>query len=92
MTKGTALIILALIILMLPVICVYAWVVDMSSHNRNVLVAIQTVIYVGWAIHQRYEFLHIPQKIRDVSKLTNVPHTSYISSVPSPSLHSTIKN
>ena len=56
MTKGTALIILAFIILMLPVICVYAWAVDMSNHNRNVLVAIQTVLFVGWAIHCKVNF------------------------------------
>lgn len=56
MTKETALIILALIILALPVICVYAWVVDMSDHNLNVLVAIQVVIYVGWTIHCKINF------------------------------------
>ena len=56
MTRGTAIIILALIMLALPVICVYAWAVDMSSHNRNILVAIQTVIFVGWVIHCKVNF------------------------------------
>ena len=56
MTRKTAIIILALIMLALPVICAYAWAVDMSAHNRNVLVAIQTVIFVGWAIHCKVNF------------------------------------
>ena len=56
MTRKTALTILALIICVLPVICVYAWATDMSNLNLNVLVAIQTVIYVGWFIHCKMNF------------------------------------
>ena len=42
--------------LTLPIICAYAWMVDMSDYNLKVLVAIQTVIYVGWAIHCKMNF------------------------------------
>ena len=56
MAKETAIIISALIILALPVTCVFAWAVDMSDHNLDVLAAIQTVIYVGWAIHCKINF------------------------------------
>ncbi|MCY4039531.1 MAG: hypothetical protein OXF09_08725 [Hyphomicrobiales bacterium] len=56
MTKSTALIILGCIMLTLPIICVYAWAVDMSDYNLKILVAIQVVIYVGWAIHCKMNF------------------------------------
>ena len=56
MTKETAIIILALIMVALPVISVFAWAVDMSDSNLKVLIAIQTVIFVGWAVHCKINF------------------------------------
>ena len=56
MTKETALFILALIIVALLIICVVAWAADMSDSNLKVLIAIQTVIFVGWATHCKINF------------------------------------
>ena len=62
MIKATALIILGFIMLTLPIICVYAWAADMSDHNLKVLVAIQTIICVEWAVHCKMNFRNSKRK------------------------------
>ena len=76
MTKETALIILALIIVALPVICVFAWAVDMSDRNLNILVAIQTVIFVGWAIHCKTPQNQMQQKLKQRGGLERMREVS----------------